>query len=281
MQGVVYVDILVLVNAIVGYFVLRCAAFLAAREVKPWRLCAGAVLAGISALLMLWPNLAWPLALAAKCLFAAGIVAVSFYWQGARVFWKSIFWYIALNLLLGGVVTLAVFYGAGNIRYENFSLYVHVSPILLIACILLMYVLIQGAAYLFGKPKPQQHAAFSATVQDKTVTGMALLDTGMHLRDAMTGESAVLCSFPTLRAQLPQKVENDLNTYFISGMLEQPLWIVMVKTATGMRALPAVRGETLTVNKHEKQQPVLVFTPETLLDGGCGLLLHPDFLRER
>ncbi|MEG2931157.1 MAG: sigma-E processing peptidase SpoIIGA [Ruthenibacterium sp.] len=281
MQGVIYVDILVLVNAVIGYFVLRCTAFLAGREQRAVRLCAASVLAGLSALTLLWPFLPWPAALVIKILCAVGIVLAAFRFASIRVLLKTVLWYITLNLLLGGVVALAVLCGARNLRYENFSLYIHVSPVLLIVCILLMYVLIQGGTYFFGKPKPRQNLPFCAELQGAKLHGTALLDTGMHLQDAMSGEGAVLCSLPALQAQLPQGVRSAMAAYFDSGALSAPLWLVTVKTATGLRLLPAIRGATLTLGGQTRQQPVLVFTSETLLDGGCDLLVNPDFLRER
>ncbi|MEG1745316.1 MAG: sigma-E processing peptidase SpoIIGA [Ruthenibacterium sp.] len=281
MQGVIDVDVLVLVNAVIGYFVLRCTAFLAGREQRPWRFCAASVLAGLSALTLLWPFLPWPLAFFVKILCASGIIVTSFRFVNIHVFLKTTLWYIVLNLLLGGVVALAVFCGAKNLRYENFSLYLHVSPVLLIACILLMYVLIQGATYFFGRSKPQQRASFCAELQGEKLHGIALLDTGMHLLDAMTGEQAALCSLPALQMQIPRGTCSALRTYFESGTLAAPMWLVAVKTATGLRMLPALRCAALTVNGRTRHQPVLVFTPETLLDGGCELLIHPDFLQER
>ena len=46
MRGVIYVDILFFVNALIGYFLLRGAALLAGRIAADWRIFLGAAAAG-------------------------------------------------------------------------------------------------------------------------------------------------------------------------------------------------------------------------------------------
>ena len=57
MRGVIYVDILFFVNALIGYFLLRGAALLAGRIAADWRIFLGAAAAGLSSLLLLLPPL--------------------------------------------------------------------------------------------------------------------------------------------------------------------------------------------------------------------------------
>ena len=57
MRGVVYADVLVLVNAVIGFLLLRCTARLAGLAYRRWRAALGGLLAGGSALLLLLPPL--------------------------------------------------------------------------------------------------------------------------------------------------------------------------------------------------------------------------------
>ena len=285
MHGVVYVDILVLVNAIIAYFLLKCTAFFASRVQKTWRLCAAAFVAGLSALTLLLPPLGFLPAFGIKAACAVLVVLVAFEPGGWRCFGKSIFWYISLNTVLGGIVTAAVFYGVGTVAYQNFSLYIHLSPILLIACILGMYAAVQLCSLLFGKPKPQQTVAFTLQIQQHKVQGMALLDTGMNLKDALSGKQAMMVSFPATQQKLPMAIVEALLHYFAQGALQCdciPLRLIAVKTATGMRALPAFCGDTLVLHTapHAKEVtcPLLVFTNESLADGSYQAVLSPDYI---
>ena len=57
MRGIVYVDILVLVNGVIGAFLLRCAARLCGCRAEGWRFLLGSAAAGLSSLILLLPPL--------------------------------------------------------------------------------------------------------------------------------------------------------------------------------------------------------------------------------
>ena len=140
MRGVVYVDILFLVNAVIGLFLLRCTARLAGREYRAWRMALGGMMAGAASLALLLPPfpavLVWGLKAAEACL----IVLAAFPPGGLRCFFKTLWWYAALNVLLSGVVFAALYYGvAGGIEVNNMALYFNVPPLLLIACVAGVY----------------------------------------------------------------------------------------------------------------------------------------------
>ena len=131
MRGVVYVDILFLVNAVIGLFLLRCTARLAGREYSAWRMALGGMMAGAASLALLLPPfpavLVWGLKAAEACL----IVLAAFPPGGLRCFFKTLWWYAALNVLLSGVVFAALYYGvAGGIEVNNMALYFNVPPLL-------------------------------------------------------------------------------------------------------------------------------------------------------
>ena len=94
MRGVIYVDILFFVNALIGYFLLRGAALLAGRIAADWRIFLGAAAAGLSSLLLLLPPLPQWLMWGAKIGSAVLIVFASFPVHNVRGFLKCCFWYV-------------------------------------------------------------------------------------------------------------------------------------------------------------------------------------------
>lgn len=292
MRGVVYVDVLVLVNAILGYFLLRCTACAAALPARPGRMCAAAFLSGLSALVLLWPQLPWGVSLAVKLAGVLLTLAAAFCPCSVRAFCRAGLWGGAFTAALGGLAAAAVFWGAGSVEYRNFAVYIHISPILLIACILGMYAAVELAALVFGRPQPGQRAAFAASVAGAGVRGTALLDTGLHVRDTVTGAQAVLLSLPQVRTQLPPGVAGALDDYFAGGALahtQPPLCLMPVKTAAGTRALPALRAQQVRVQPLAgppgrarcADGVLLVFSAETFADGGFCAMMNPELLWER
>lgn len=84
------------------------------------------------------PVLLWVLKAAEACI----IVLAAFPVGSLRCFFKTLWWYAALNVLLSGVVFAALYYGvAGGIEVNNMAVYFNVPPLLLIACVAGVYAL--------------------------------------------------------------------------------------------------------------------------------------------
>ena len=204
MRGVIYVDILFFVNALIGYFLLRGAALLAGRIAADWRIFLGAAAAGLSSLLLLLPPLPQWLMWGAKIGSAVLIVFASFPVHNVRGFLKCCFWYVFLNIALSGAVFAATYYGAAqNVSTNNLSVYFNISPLLLIGCIAGVYLAVQLCAWAFGRPQQVRTIPFTARFEDGCVQGLALVDTGFSVRDPITGTPAFLLSFPAVRGALP------------------------------------------------------------------------------
>ena len=111
MKTVVYLDILLLVNFLIGYFLLRAAARLAGADLGAGRALAGAAASALSTLILLAPELPGWLGAAYKLATAAAIVLIAFGFKGWRPFLRACVWFFILNLGLAGLVLLAVYRG--------------------------------------------------------------------------------------------------------------------------------------------------------------------------
>ncbi len=274
MRGVVYVDILFFVNAVIGYFLLRAAAKLAGCRTSGGRLLIGAAAAGLSSLLLLLPPLPAWLMWGAKLGSGVLVVFAGFEVHTMREFLKACFWYILLNITFSGVVFAAIYAGAEHMRTNNLAVYFHVSPLLLIACITGTYLAVRLFEYAFGCPMQTRTVPFTAQMEEGSVRGMALVDTGFSVRDPITGAPAFLLSFPAVRDALPPALVYTLSLYFTEGAIETggvTMRLIPTKTAAGTRALPAVRVRELCLETDGARRTYTglcaVFTQEALADG--------------
>lgn len=285
MRGVVYVDILVFTNALIGWFLLRCCATLTGYTPRTAALFVGGVLAGLLSLMMLLPPIPgwcmWGLKVLGACL----IVRIAFWKSAWRVFLHGFFWYIVLNLLLCGIVLLALYYlEPTGIQVYNMTLYFNVSPLLLIGCVTATYLLFQIATFFWGKPREQVVLPFQTTLGAKQLDGMALWDTGYQIRDPISGEYTFLMSFPQLKMQLPDTLYRDLSDYFGHGTLNEGAGIHLIpaRTATGVRLLPAVHAPLMLKEKERWRKTgitMAVFTPENLGNDAFEALVNPAFAK--
>lgn len=276
MRGVVYVDLLFLINALLGAFLLKCTSRLAGRACTGWRLLAGGAAAGLSSLVLLLPPLPGAVLWGVKLGTACAVVWAAFGWHGPRSYGKVLLWYVLLNLLLGGAVFAALYYGLfGGIEVHNFTLYFNVSPVTLLVCVGGVYLAVEFCAWAFGRPQEHPVAAFCVQVGGAEVRGTAMVDTGLRVRDPITGSEAFLLSLAAVRAQLPPETAEKLQEYFSEGNLAPPLTLVPTQSAGGVKLLPALPGKW-TVDGKTRGRHLALFTQEALAGGTVEALVSPE-----
>ena len=193
MRTVIYLDVLLLVNFVVGAAFLLAAGLLCGACCSPLRLVGGAGAAAVSSLALLAPTAPWPLALTYKGTSAALCVAAAYGWQGARNTARLTAWFVLLNLTLTGALFLP---GAAC---NNLSFYLPVSPGLLLASTAGVCGVVEGVLHVLGRSGP---ACFGAelSVAGQVVPLSVFCDTGFHVQEPLSGRAVVLVRFGAVRA---------------------------------------------------------------------------------
>ena len=246
MRGVIYVDILFFVNALIGYFLLRGAALLAGRIAADWRIFLGAAAAGLSSLLLLLPPLPQWLMWGAKIGSAVLIVFASFPVHNVRGFLNAASGMCFLNIALSGAVFAAIIMVRRRMSAPITCRCISMFPLCCLSAL---------PAYIW----PYSFCAWHWAGRSRCgpyrsppgsrmagVQGLALVDTGFSVRDPITGTPAFLLSFPAVRGALPPGLLRALALYFDDGAMEtggMPLRLIPTKTAAGTCA-PACGART-------------------------------------
>ena len=197
-KTVIYLDVLLLVNFLLGALFLLAAGLLSGQRCAAGRLLGGAGAAAASSLALLAPLAPWPLALLYKGSTGALCVLAAYGWPGARGFAKLLAWFWLLNLLLTGAVLLP---GVGA-QTNNLSVYLPLSPGVLLVCA----GAVSGAVRLILHALGGQSApCFDAVLElDGAVLHLrAFHDTGFGAQEPLSGRAVVLVRYPAVKAALP------------------------------------------------------------------------------
>lgn len=237
MRTVIYLDVLLLVNFVVGAAFLLAAGLLCGACCSPLRLVGGAGAAAVSSLALLAPTAPWPLALTYKGTSAALCVAAAYGWQGARNTARLTAWFVLLNLTLTGALFLP---GAAC---NNLSFYLPVSPGLLLASTAGVCGVVEGVLHVLGRSGP---ACFGAelSVAGRVVPLSVFCDTGFHVQEPLSGRAVVLVRFGAVQSRLPPALGTYLEQHFAGAVpLPDPalgVRLVPCTTVAGHCILPAV-----------------------------------------
>lgn len=108
---VIYLDVLIGLNWVIDYFLLLAAAHLLSRKIRRWRVVLGAALGGAASAMVLMPKINGLLSFLLYAVVAALMVLVTYEFQSARLFLKTLLCFYAVSFSFSGIM-YAIWYCA-------------------------------------------------------------------------------------------------------------------------------------------------------------------------
>ena len=110
---------------------------------------------------------------------------------------------------------------------------------------------VQGGRFL-GLSKKSEYVTVNAVLFGKSVTLRAMVDTGNHLREPISGRSVIVANKARILAVLPTSLSQALESPSAEKWLSQKQYATQIRliptnTATGTGMLPAILPEKLTL----------------------------------
>lgn len=283
MQPVIYIDMLFLINALLGYFLLRGVGAICHFQPNIIRIVLSSIIAGFSSFIILLPSLPWWAAIFYNIGISVLICACAFKFISYRMLLCSMFWYLALNIALAGIVLAAVYYlGASGISLNNMAVYFDISPLVLLLCVVVAYLSIKLSGLLFAPAITGEKAYISFICKGLPCNCIALVDTGFSVND-ISGRQSFLVSLNGLKGQILPSLYNDLQSYLDGGTpLDNIFSIACINTVSGLKALPSVKVIDVCI-RHKKNKIVLkdaaaIFTQQAVGDGSFDAIIGSQLL---
>lgn len=191
---VIYIDILLALNLLIDYLLLRATARVLQLPVGTYRLILGAVIGALSSLIILAP----PLPLWGSLLFqlcSAAVMTVAAYrFRGLARYVRTVAVFFVISAMFAGVCSLVwVLFAPTGIVVQNGTLYYDVPPMLLVVLTVVAY----GVLCVYDRLTRKRVASGRSyrvriAEGDRELTLRALLDTGHSLKDSFTGAPVII-----------------------------------------------------------------------------------------
>ncbi len=194
MKTVIYADILVVLNIMVNYLLLRAVSALFGTQRNPVRLLVSSLIGGVFSLIIFIENIPLLLNLILKTLFMSVMVIVAFKTRKISDFLKNSAAFFLCNFAFAGIMlAVNVFISPNAVYYKNGAVYFDVDILTLIALSVGCYVVLSLISR-FTRDRMVRNLLYdiSVTYGEKTVSGKALLDTGNALKDAFSGNPVIV-----------------------------------------------------------------------------------------
>ncbi len=287
----VYLDILLLLNWIIAYFIMKLTGLLLGRQGSAFRMLLGGFIFSLSSLMIFMPSLPWFSQFGIQLTFSLLGVYCAFPKMGVKGMGLAAGVFFLLNLVFAGLlcVIFLLFRPQGMLLYNGVC-YFNLSPLLFVLFAAVFYGVFRGAHFLLkGRQVSGERFETSLYFQGNKLTLSGFLDTGNHLREQFSNAPVMLGHPARMKGLLPEDLllfceQNEAPGQFPAQWITQyrVRWIPYHTLGeTGL--LPAVRldrAELIGQGSRLEISEVYLGLTQCPLPENCDLILPGDLVMQ-
>lgn len=259
---VVYVDILIVINAAVNYAVLLTADKLLKRGIRLLRLLAGASLGAIFSLIVFLRIDNVILLLLIRVATTALLTLAAFGFKSRSEYLKAALMTIAVSMLYsGGFILFYQLFKPPDMLIINDVPYFNVDPLSLILLTSVIYLILLILIKLFSERIKSTVVPLRFTVSDKEYSCIGKLDTGSDLTEPFSGSPVII---------VDKEVFSPAN--------DTPCRIIPYTTVNGSSYLKAVKADTVSVEHKPITKQVYIASGD-IHNGSYQAVINLDIIR--
>ncbi len=196
---VIYVDVLIFLNAVIDYFLILAASALVSRKIKEIRLIIACIFASFTSLYIFAPEVARFADLLIRISISLAVTLVAFGFKSPVLFFRATAAVIAVTFLYNGLaVAFWNIFKPTSMVIKNSIVYFNISAIEMIMFSLIGYLLIKVGKFFICRFSPHaKRVDISFFNENSVVETKALVDSGNSLKDIYGGRSVVITDYKT------------------------------------------------------------------------------------
>ncbi len=285
-MGIIYVDVLIVINIFVNYFLLLASSAFLHIKSKRYRLLIGAVIGGFASIIIFLNNLHPLILLAFKMLLCICIVVSAFGFQSVRMLCRTCLVFIAVSFAFAGIMMLIfTTFTPNGMYYKNGVVYFDISALLLCLCCVVAYFIVSGIEHFTSRRvlKKEIYPLYVKVGSNEALLN-AFVDSGNKLCDPFTNKRVIVCELPSLFGVLPSDVtQRILDTSIpdiekaLGTMWEHKLKLIPYKAVGKDGFLLAFSPELIYIQKEKEKitlDALIGITNQALSDGEYNALLY-------
>lgn len=284
MKQIIYVDILVIVNLFVNYFLLLATAKFFCIKWKTARLILGEILGGIYSLYILAPELPWFISSVIKLFMSVTIIAATFGIKKPTQFFKILIYFYSVNFLFSGIM-MAVWcwFKPNGMQVNNGVVYFNISPVILIISTIISYIIIEAINKIVNKRR-LDHKIINLKIKFRTnqISITAKIDTGNFLKEPFSGLPVIVARETSVKPLLPVNTYEQIKDYSadkFTDILNLKIRMIPFKTISEESVLPAFKPDCIKINESEVQKEVYIaLCEDKFMPQNAEALINPEIL---
>lgn len=246
---IVYLDVLIVLNFYIMYFLIRAVCIFTHQSIKTPRLLLGSGIGSLTSLSILLPDWGLWFILLVKLISSVMIMLSTFGFNGIKNFVKQTILFLLMNVVFAGIALLIQQqFTPQNMIVEKGVFYIDISITIVVISTIIAYFAIKLITYLIDN---KLNSTRKFTIKISTNKGEkdlnALADTGNKLIDNFTGLPVILCSYHEIREICPVEIidfidKNDIST------IAKGIKLIPANSIGGKSLIPAFKANLVTIN---------------------------------
>lgn len=259
-------DILVILNLIVDYFLLSASAAILRVKLSVFRQLASAAVGAFSSLYIFTPDLGLFFDLVFRAVICAVMVLCAFGFGGAKRYFRSAGVLFLVTCGFGGIMTAvwSVLRPKG-MTVVNSVVYFNISPAVLIGASVITYLLFMLLKAIFSRTSElADRCEITVTAEEKSITMDAIVDTGNSIKDYLSGSEVIIADGEFVKVLLGS--DNPVTDI----RLKKRYRILPLSTVSGGGTLDGFRCDSAVISDGERtvklEKPILAVSKTPLRD---------------
>ncbi len=263
---IIYVDVLLVTNFLISYFLLIGSALLMGYTYNRKRILIASIIGSFFCLYILVQNDNKMLDFLIKLASLLVCVFIAYGMKNKRSFIFQSICYVFLNMMMTGIAVM-MSYKSSVVLQKNMFFYFDISPVLLVLSSCVIYLLILIFQSIKERVSPKEQYDIDIYFKNFVIEKIpSFYDTGFKIKDVIANKDIVLVSLDKVKDKIPLKIFEAIKSYFdgeykISDVIIIPIFYNSVK---GGGMLPAIRTEYIIIDGKKIDNIVVAFTENEL-----------------
>lgn len=266
---VVYLDVLIFLNAVIDFCLLNLASLIVGCKLKTIRLIIAAIFASSFSLVIFAPKLSSVTEFSIALISALFSVAIAVGIKKIKLFIKFYFSFLTVSISFNGIITLVWFlFKPSGLIFKNSVVYFNISAFEMIFWTIISYIIIKCVLFIIRRTSPMASRC-KVTLENlnKTIELTALVDTGNSLKDIYTGKQVII-------------VDRNTATEIFGDITLMPPILLPCATVNGVSMISAYSCKKTKINNSDIGASLIAVTDKIIEDSDYKAIVNPQILYE-
>ncbi len=244
---IIYIDVLIITNFIINYFLLKITQIFSSSFYDKKRLIISSFIGALFSLIVLIDINSFLLSILIKILAVIISILIAFGFVNYYYFFKNVLSMLLANFMLYGF--LAFIEDNSVIILKDTIIYLNINPVILVLSVLFIWIVITIFNIFFNEKLSSEDIKIKLVLEKGEVVLSAFYDTGFKLKDIINNYNVILVEIKKIENLVSEKDIKDIENFFDNINIENTNFItpIFYSTINGEGMLPSIKAKNIYI----------------------------------